>query len=264
MLTEVKKEIKLMLYSVRYALIREMLNKVSFISNIIFMILNNASFIIQWIILYSVKDNVGGYSFSQVLLLWGLASTSFGISHFFFKRAYNLSNTIVNGSLDNYLLQPKNVLLSAITSDVEVSALGDITYGIIIFFFTKESIKLFPVYIFFSITSALILTAVAVIYGSLSFWFTNSEQVADRVNSALTSFATYPEGIFKGIVKIILYTIIPVGIISYLPIRVLSSFNLVLFLIIIGITISLVLLSFIIFNKGLKRYSSSNLMVARI
>ena len=55
MLMEVKNQIKVMLLSTKYALQREMLNKVTFISNVLFMILNNASFIVQWIILYSLK-----------------------------------------------------------------------------------------------------------------------------------------------------------------------------------------------------------------
>ena len=263
MLMEVRKEIKLMIFSIKYALIREMLNKVTFFSNIIFMILNNASFIIQWLVLYSVKDNVGGYKLNHVLILWGLASLSFGISHFVFKRSYNLSSTITNGSLDNYLLQPKNVLLSSITSDVEVSAIGDILYGLAIFFFTGVSIKIFPLYILFGITSSLILTSIAVIYGSLAFWFASSEQIADRMNSMVTGFATYPDGIFKGFIKILLYTLIPIGVAAYMPVELMTNFKLYTFLIIIGVTVFLILFSFFIFNKGLKRYSSSNLMVAR-
>ena len=51
MLMEVKNQIKVVLLSTKYAIEREMLNKVTFVSNIIFMILNNSSFIIQWIIL---------------------------------------------------------------------------------------------------------------------------------------------------------------------------------------------------------------------
>ena len=54
MLMEVKKELKLMFLSVKYSLMREMLNKTSFLTNILFMILNNASFIIQWVVLYSI------------------------------------------------------------------------------------------------------------------------------------------------------------------------------------------------------------------
>ena len=60
MLTEAKNQIRVTHQSIKYALQREMLNKVTFISNIIFMILNNACFIVQWIILYSLKDEVGG------------------------------------------------------------------------------------------------------------------------------------------------------------------------------------------------------------
>ena len=118
MLTEVKNQAKISFLSIKYALIREMLNKTTFITNIVFMILNNASFIIQWLVLYSLKDNVGGYTFKQVLLLWGIAAGTYGVAHFFFKKAFHLSDTINNGKLDSFLVQPKNVLLSSITSDV--------------------------------------------------------------------------------------------------------------------------------------------------
>ena len=93
----VKNQIKVSFLSIKYALLREMLNKTTFITNIIFMILNNASFIIQWIILYSLKENVGGYTFDQVLLLWGLAAGTYGVSRFFFQKAFSLSDTINNG-----------------------------------------------------------------------------------------------------------------------------------------------------------------------
>lgn len=75
MLTAVKNQIKVTFLSIKYAVLREMLNKVSFISNIIFMILNNSCMIVQWIVLFSLKSDIGGYSFKQILLLWGLAAS---------------------------------------------------------------------------------------------------------------------------------------------------------------------------------------------
>ena len=87
MLMVVKNQIRITILSIKYALMREMLNKTTFITNIVFMILNNASFLIQWIILFSLKKNIGGYSIKQVILLWGIASLTYGISHFFFKKA---------------------------------------------------------------------------------------------------------------------------------------------------------------------------------
>ena len=87
MLTEVRNQFRISFMSIKYAVIREMLNKVTFLTNTIFMILNNASFILQWLVFFSLKDNFGGYSLNQVLLLWGLASGTYGVSHFFFKNA---------------------------------------------------------------------------------------------------------------------------------------------------------------------------------
>ena len=91
MLMEVKNQVKISFLSIKYALMREMLNKVTFFSNIIFMILNNACMIVQWIILYSLKDDIGGYTFKQILLLWGLAAGVYGVSRFFFKRAFKVA-----------------------------------------------------------------------------------------------------------------------------------------------------------------------------
>ena len=128
MLTEVKNQIKVVFLSTKYALEREMLNKVTFISNILFMILNNASFIIQWIILYSIKDNIRGYTL-------------------------------------------KNVLLGCITSSVDVSALGDIIYAYIMLFIYGISLKAFLLFTIFTISGGLVLTSIAIIFNSLSFFF---------------------------------------------------------------------------------------------
>ncbi len=243
---------------------REMLNKVTFLSNVIFMILNNASFIIQWIVLFSLKEDFGGYTLKQVMLLWGLASGTYGVSRFFFKNAFSLSDLITKGKLDAFLVQPKNVLIQAITTDIESSAVGDILYSYIMLFLYGISIKSFLLFTLFITTGGIILTSVAVIFASISFWFSRADMISDTGNSLMTNFATYPDGIFKGVTKILLYTIIPVGFVNYIPIDILSNFDLYKLLSVLGITISLVILAFLIFNRGLKRYSSSNLMSARI
>ena len=89
MLTVVKNQLRVNMLSIKYALMREMLNKVSFFTNIIFMILNNASFIIQWVIIYSIKDSIGGYELKDVMLLWGMAASTYGVSRFFFNIRNN-------------------------------------------------------------------------------------------------------------------------------------------------------------------------------
>lgn len=108
------------------------------------------------------------------------------------------------------------------------------------------------------------ITAISVILHSLSFWFNNADMIAESGNGLMTNFATYPDGIFKGITKWLLFTIIPVGIVNYIPIKAIISFNPTLLLINIVGCIILVTLAFLVFYLGLRRYSSTNLMNARI
>ena len=264
MLMEVKNQIKVMFLSLKYNIMRQMTNKVTFITNIVFMILNNASFIIQWIILFSIKEEIGGFTIREVILLWGIAASTYGIAHLLFYKAFDLSELIINGKLDTFLVQPQNVFLSVITSDTSISAIGDLIYGYICLIIYGITIKNFLLFTIFSITGAIIITSLTSILGSLSFWIVKSDILADSFTNAMLNFATYPGNIFKNSVKIILYTIIPVGIANYMPIDIILNFNFISFVYIIIFTIVITILAFFIFNKGLKRYSSSNLMSSRI
>ena len=263
MLMEVKKHIKIIFLSVKYNLMKQMLNKVTFITNVLFMILNNATFIIQWLVMFNIKDNVGGFSFQEVLFLWGIAAGTYGIAHVFFDAAFSMSKLIINGKLDTFLVQPKNVLLSVISSNSSVSAIGDLIYGYIIFFIYGFSISRFVLFTLFIIFGGIILTEVAVIMSSICFWIVKGDLLADNINSVMTNFATYPETIFKNWVRLFLYIVVPVGFSTYLPLKIILDFNFVNLVIVFGVVIVLGIFAFGIFNKGLKRYSSSNLMSSR-
>ena len=179
MLTAVKNQIKVSYLSTKYALMREMINKTTFLMNVIFMILNNSTFLIQWLLLYSLKDNIGGYTFKQIILLWGIAAATYGVSHFFFENAQNLSEIITNGKLDSFLVQPKNVLLTTITSNVTTSALGDYIFGIVAMIISGFTIPKFILFIIISFTGGIVITDFSVILGSLSFWFGRADMIAD-------------------------------------------------------------------------------------
>lgn len=263
MLTEVRNHIRVFFLSFKYSLMREMVNKASFLSNVIFMVLNNASFLILWLVFFSIKKNIGGYGFEDILVLWGLSSGAYGIAHTFFYKSFELSNTISEGKLDAYLVQPKNTLIQA-NQGLNASALGDILYAYILLIFIGISVKNFVLYTLFMICGGLILASAAIIFGSLSFFVGKSEQIANTMSGMILQFSSYPDTIFNDYIKFIFYTILPAGFVVYLPVKVFISFNLINFLIILGMTLVFISGAFVIFNLGLKKYSSSNLMGARM
>ena len=126
------------------------------------------------------------------------------------------------------------------------------------------SIKNIILFTICGIAGALVLVSVSIIASSLSFWVGRTEMITSTVNNLMVTFATYPDGIFKGVVKIIFYTILPLGITTYVPVKILSHFEWIYILYILLGMFAFVAFAFIIFYMGLRRYSSTNLMNARI
>lgn len=264
MLTAAKNQLRVCLLSVKYNIMREMLNKVTFITNVLFMMLNNATFIVQWVILLRLRDDVGGYTMREIMLLWGLAASTFGLSHILFARVFSLPELIINGKLDSYLVQPKNVLLSVITSETNTSAIGDLLYGLLLICVFCFSVGRLLLFLLFTLTGAVIMTAFALLMGSLSFWFVRAEMFGNHMVGSLVSFDTYPDGIFKGFARFLLYSVIPAGMMIYHPVHIMTAFDMKKLLAVAGYMILLVAAAVFVFYRGLRRYSSSSLMQARL
>ena len=264
MLTAAKNQLRVILLSIKYNIMREMTNRVTFLTNVLFMILNNASFLIQWLLLFHLKSDIGGYGFREVMILWGLAASTYGFSHVLFQRAFQLSGLILQGKLDSFLVQPKNVLLSIITSSTNSSAIGDFLYGLLVILLFNFSIRNILLFVLFTFMGSLIMAAFAVITGSLCFWIVRGDLISENLNNILISFSIYPDSIFKSGVRLLLYTLIPVGFIVYQPMHIMLNFDLTALLGVITFTLGICTLAFFLFYKGLKRYTSSNLMSARI
>ncbi len=264
MLTAVKNQMRVCVLSVKYNIMREMVNKVTFLTNICFMLLNNATFLVQWIILLRLREDVGGYTMREIMLLWGLTATSFGLSHILFARVFSLSELIIKGKLDSFLVQPKNVLVSVLTSSTDISAIGDFLYGVVIVCICRPGVGGFFLFLLFAVTGAVIFTSFALLLGSLSFWFVRMDMVQNQMVMNVVSFATYPDGIFNGVTRFLLYFVIPAGMTVWHPVHMLVRFEAGMLFTVLGYAGGLTALAVAVFYKGLKRYASGNLMEARL
>lgn len=260
MLTEVKNNIKIMFLSFKYNMMKEMENKAAFITSILMMIFNNATFIIQWITIFTLKDYIGSYNLNDVMLFWAVSSGSYGLAHMLFHGARKIPEYIEYGKLDSFLVSPKNVLCYVITSSSSPSAIGDLLYGYIALIIFNFSIKNILIYTILIILACLIYTAHSVIVRSIIFRFTKSNGFEDTIDSIILNGSLYPDVIFNRAIKIIFMTLIPCALASWLPVSIILDFSILKVLLLVLATIFYTSLAFIMFNRGLKHYSSSNLI----
>ncbi len=264
MLTAVKNQWRVCLLSLKYNMMRQMLNKVTFLSNIAFMMINNAAFIVQWVILFRLEKQIGGYTFQEVMLLWGLSASSYGLSKIVCARAFALPELIIGGKLDAYLVIPKNVLLSVITSETNTSAIGDLLYGIVVFCVVCFRIDRLFLFLLFTITGAVIIASFALLMGSLTFWFVRANVFGDHMTMGMISFGTYPDGLFHGGVRFLIYFVIPAGMAIYHPVHMMMRFDMGGLLTVAGYAAGILTAAVFVFYRGLRRYASGSLMEARM
>lgn len=265
MLMEVKRHFKILLSYIKFNLKCSSEYKISFLTQIFGMILNNGSFLIFWWIIFRNVNIIGGYSFEDVLTLWGLASSSFGLTYILFGNVRELSDFIISGRLDSYILQPADIVLNTSASKMEVSAWGDLIYGYILLLlagrFDFKGVFLFTL---FTVTGSIIYFSLILLLNSLAFYLGNVESTKKVLDMFFLTFATYPEGIFDNFIRFLLYSILPVGFSIYIPIKVFNNFSLLNIILVILAALVWLFISFKVFYSGLKRYESANIMEAKI
>ncbi|HUJ77335.1 MAG TPA: ABC-2 family transporter protein [bacterium] len=250
---------------VRFNLRAGMEYRSSFVAQVLGMVLNNASFIVFWLILYGQLGSIRGYSFSDVMFLWALGSAGFGLAGVFLGNAPNLSRSIYTADMDVYLLQPRPILGNFLQSRMSVSAWGDIAYGIVLFAFTQAVTPLHvALFLLFTGLMATVLTAVRIFYHSLTFFLGNAEDFATTASDMVLSFMLYPGSIFQGPASLLLHSLIPAALMAYIPVELFKRFDAVTLLVLLGADAVVCAVSWGLFRLGLRAYESGNRMGARV
>lgn len=239
--------------------------KASFFMQIIMMILNDLFFLIQWTIIFSLVDNIGGYGFNETLLLWAVAAGGYGVSHVFFRGAWDICGIIYDGKMDVFLTQPKSVLINVCCSKTDISGFGDIIYSFVVLIIINA-----PWWWYFALIPAIILAgllyaSVYVVYSTLAFYIKNGDSAAKSVEGTLNKAGNYPPKIFTGVVKWMFFTIIPTFFYTFIPVQYFMLTPNIWFIIGSLAFVSFwVLLAFWLFKLGIKKYNSGSLMGGRL
>jgi len=266
MLTEVKRSLKLIGRYFLMNLSSAIEYRTSFLMQAFGMVLNNAAFIFFWWIAFEkVGGAIGGYDFDDVMFIWALASSSFGLAMVVFGNTRDLTRLIMTGELDTFLLQPRPVLINIIAARTSVSAWGDFLYGIVLLALTQDNTPgLWGMFSLCVVTGALFDVAIQVIAGTLTFYMGNAGLIQQMALEFSINFSIYPETIFHGIVRVFIHTLIPAAFIVHIPLALVRSFDFRTFMILLVMTAAYCSFAFWFFGRGLRRYESGNLIITRM
>jgi ABC-2 type transport system permease protein len=260
MMSNLKAELTFLRALVSLNLASAMEYRASFISQILGMFINNGIYLVFWLIFFNQFGPVRGYAMDDVYLLFAIVAFGYGLAFMFAANVGpNLAYLIAQGRLDYYLVLPRNLLLHVIFSRMSVSTIGDLTFGLLIYLLTG---RLHPLdVLLFGVSAVLagaILVGFGVISGSLAFFIGNARYVSEQMSNAMLTFALYPNTLFSGLARLLLYTLLPAAFVGAVPVEIVRGRDGWLLLGLLGVVVLVWGMATAVFYLGLRRYESGS------
>jgi ABC-2 type transport system permease protein len=231
----------------------------AFIMRAVLMAVNNAIFFTFWIVLLSRVPRIRGYELGDVAVLYGVVAIAHGLAVFVAGGIQYLARAIHDGELDALIPQPKPTLLYAIGLRSQPSGLGDIVSGLVMIGLSNRvGVAGIPLVVAASLAGASVLVATAVLLHSAAFWLGRTEAASRQLYEATLLFSLYPDTLFGGPMRLILFTVIPAGFVGYLPAQLIRAPTAgIALMIALGVAVYS-LVAVWVFQRGLRSYSSGS------
>lgn len=258
------KEIKFGLYAIAKNIQNGAELRGSFLLSVFGMVINNIAFIFLWVYFIKSVGIVGGWTASDIIGLQAFVAISYGIVFSTSMGIRKIPEYVSSGAFDRYLLSPKNLLIRIATSSFNVSALGDLLFGLVCFvvyaILISISLPQFLMMLILMIFVTMTLLAITILIAATSFFFTDPQAITTGFFEIFFTPSMFHGGAFQGALRFVFIFIIPSLVIGTLPVEAVRTLS-INKLILVG------LLSFIwlfialkFFRYAVKKYESANFM----
>ncbi len=235
-----------------------------------FLIGASSTFVVQAAGLFSIwaimriVPNVVGWSFDQVLLLYGMVTLARSFEHMFADNLWTLGrHHIRDGSFDRFLVRPINPLFHLFADRFNHDGIGNFIIGLVVVIRSSLALQIewnlekVVCMVLAALGGGLIFIALNLITCVSAFWIIDSTPITLGVHE-WHEFARYPLSMYSSNIKNALTFIIPYGLVSYYPaLFVLGRDSSFLAFASPFMGVGLMLLGYALWNVGLRRYGST-------
>ena len=175
------------------------------------------------VILFSRFGPLGGWSVYHILLIYGIATTSFGFAEWF-SRGYDIFPNLVNtGFFDRFLLRPRSTFLQVMGHRFEFQRVGRVLVGLGCIYIAVVklglSIDILKTIVLIGalIGGWLVYTDIFTNLSTLSFWTLQPLDISYIFTNATMQYAQIPLPLLGQRIKGLLTFVLPLGLCYYYP-----------------------------------------------
>lgn len=240
----------------------------SFVLTTVLQLVASLTGIVTIAAIFTNVAQVGGWSFREVALLYGMGGTAFSLADAFITQVEMASPLIRSGGFDRLLLRPAPPMLQLCASEFAYRRLNKIAQAVVVLVLSAAAVEVrwdaihLLVLVASIATGATIYGALWVIYCSVSFWAVNNNEFVYAAVTVGEIAGRYPFEVFRSGLRRVLTMIIPIGFVSYYPACWLLGRDPVgqstsLFLAAPAVALALVLIASTTWRAGVRRYQGT-------
>ena len=171
--------------------------------------------------------SIGGWSLTEVAFVYGIRSMGHALHSLVSGQLWSTDDVVRQGEFDRYLVRPVNPLLQLLTRRFQVSAVGDIVFGICVLTVTAVATSIswsvaWVAYLLAAVVgSALVESAVMLAIASLAFRLLAASPILGVADSVFVTFGPYPLSVLPRTVSYLLTFVLPLAFAAFFPAAIL-------------------------------------------
>lgn len=173
--------------------------------------------------LFSKVHALRGWSFEQVLFIYGFSLLPLGLFNLTAVNLYRFADAfLIEGRFDRVLLRPLNSLAQVLLESFNISALNEMGLGLALMIYAGRKLSLawgvddVLALAVLALSSSLVYSGVFLGITSVSFWHEDRMGLAPPVYNVIR-FSRYPVTIFGGPVRFFLTFVLPFAWVAFYP-----------------------------------------------
>jgi ABC-2 type transport system permease protein len=236
----------------------------AFFAQVVAMFVNDLVWVAFWVLFFTRFPVLRGWDVRDVITVWAVAAGGFGLAHAVYGNTLMLATLIAQGQVDVWMLYPRALLPHMLLGRMSATSWGDALFGFAVYVaFVRPDLPHFLLFTAMCVSTAVLFVGFGILAGSLGFFLGNATTLAEQWRFALITFATYPATVFEGSVKLVLFTAIPAAFVNLLPIEALRQMSLGYAALAFAGSLAVLGVGVAVFQIGLRRYESGNLVALR-
>ncbi|MFI9814901.1 ABC transporter permease [Saccharothrix variisporea] len=174
-------------------------------------------------ILFSHVEALGGFDVHEVVLVYAIAATAFGLADLTAGQLNELPTYIRTGSFDVLLLRPLGTLPQVMVGDIRLKRIGRTLFGLgaMVYALAHNEIAWSPakaaLVVVAPVAGAVIFGSVWVVACAVCFWMVEGQEIANTVTYGSNAFTSYPVTVYSGWLRRFMAFVVPGAFVAYYP-----------------------------------------------